>query len=111
MTIVRNFDGDEPRITVVCDQPSHAPRTVHVVEFHRRPDGWRVDVYGQRSKEQTVWLGYEGTDETFKRFRVECRLCGLTVTAQGSTMDEVLDRLATHGVGRTTLAALAAMVN
>lgn len=96
-------------ILVVCDDPSHHGRTVKVCSFtHVGGIGWTV-APATRHNGETAEHGSAWRDgELAPRFRLECRLCGLSIVARHGTMSVILDTLANVGFNRIDLRLLAA---
>lgn len=114
---------------MICDDPSHPGKVVHVARLHLDATGWRdhgtVTRDARRAaredaEQRGVTLGIprrhranERTDSGFEepryKFRLVCPLCGLDVQARAERLSPVLDTLVSEvGVDRISLRALGA---
>jgi hypothetical protein len=78
-------------VQVICQAESHRKgRTCKISRFTRTPDGWHAEYVG----------------DVPGRYRLECKLCGLTLARRPEHLDPILDRLAEAGVWTISLDGL-----
>lgn len=117
------MSGGPKVVEIFCAESSHASRRVIVTILERRGGDWKEPVVlsrGVLNLNKGTIRDLDASDRLMPsadeaqpkrarwRYRLHCKLCGLTVPLRAQRLHPVLDALAAAGCAQVSLSALAA---